>query len=367
MEERERRTPVRLGEEQSIDLMGLFSKIWDSRRMIIRWCIVGAVIGLVAGFSIPKTYRVRTILAPETQQRIGSGVSSIASMMGVSLDNSMDAIDVEMYPDVITSTPFLFNLLDLEVRTRDGQVCTSLKDYVINYQKQPWWSHVTSAPGKVMRWAVGLVKPKKEVAPADSVLNMRNLPKEERMAMKYLGSIINVDVDKKSGKTLLSLEMQDPEVAATVLETVLENLKTYMSDYRTSKSRQDVENLTKICDERKREYYAAQQAYAELTDLNRNVTRNSTKAEIQRVQQDVTLAYQVYSQVATQLEGARIKVQQSKPVFVVLEPVTVPLKKAGPSKAKMLVLFTFLAGFCAVAWALFGKDIWRKIRADKGR
>ena len=90
-------------------------------------------------------------------------------------------------------------------------------------------------------------------------------------------------------------------------------------------------------------------AYAKATDANKNVVLNSTKADLQRMQQDVTLAYEVYSQVATQLEGARIKVQQSKPVFAVLEPVTVPLKKAGPSKAKMLVLFTFLAGFCAVA------------------
>ena len=118
----------RLGEEQSLDIMGMVMKLWDSRKMIVKWCIVGAVVGLVAGFSIPKTYRTRAILAPETQQRIGSGVSSIASMMGVSLDNSMDAIDVDMYPDVVTSTPFLFNLVNLEVKTRDGEVQTTLQE-----------------------------------------------------------------------------------------------------------------------------------------------------------------------------------------------------------------------------------------------
>jgi hypothetical protein len=221
------------------------------------------------------------------------------------------------------------------------------------------------APGKAMSWAIGLLKPAKEESAADTVMNIGNLPKDTRKAMSYLGSIISVDVDKKTGKTLLSLEMQDPYVAATVLEAVLENLKTYMSDYRTSKSRQDVRNLEKICEERKKEYYDAQMAYAKATDANKNVVLNSTKADLQRMQQDVTLAYEVYSQVATQLEGARIKVQQSKPVFAVLEPVTVPLKKAGPSKAKMLVLFTFLAGFCAVAWALLGKDLWKKFKENK--
>ena len=121
-------------QEQEVDIMEIVAKLWKNRKMIIKWCLIGAVIGLVAGFSIPKTYRVSTTLAPEMQQRVGSGVSSIASMMGVSLDNSMDAIDYEMYPDVIASTPFLFKLLDLEVKTKDGQIDTTLQNYILKHQ-----------------------------------------------------------------------------------------------------------------------------------------------------------------------------------------------------------------------------------------
>ncbi len=363
MENNRRQGKSYIGEEQSIDIMGMMSRIWDGRKTVLRWCIIGAVAGLVIGFSIPKTYRVGAMLAPETQQRIGSGVSSIASMMGVSLDNSMDAIDVDMYPDVVKSTPFLFNLIDLQVETRDGKVDTTLKDYLLNYQKAPWWSYVISAPGRLVGWAMNLGGEDKAAADSVTVLNISNLPKEERAVIKYLAGAIKVDVDKKTGKTKLSLEMQDPLVAATVMEAVIENMKSYMSDYRTSKARQDVENLTKICEERKQEYYKIQNAYAALSDSNKNVVQNSTRAELQRVQQEVNLAYQVYSQVATQLEGARIKVQQSKPVFVILEPVTVPLKKAAPSKAKLLLAFTFLAGCCAVVWVLLGRDLWKKVRS----
>ncbi len=350
-------------QEQEIDIMELIAKLWKNRRMIIKWGIIGAVVGLIAGFSIPKTYKVSATLAPETQQRVGSGVSSIASMMGVSLDNSMDAIDYEMYPDVISSTPFLFELLDLEVKTRDGQIDTTLQNYIIKHQKSPWWSHVIGAPFKALGWAVSLVKSEEEGAESGEVqLELHNLPKEERMAIKYLSEKIMVSVDKKTGKTQLSLEMQDPLVAYTVMAAVLDNLKNYMSEYRTSKSRQDVENLSKICEERKQEYYAAQKAYALYTDSNKNIVQNSSKAEGQRLQQEMNLAYQVYSQVATQLEGARIKVQQDKPVFAVLKPASVPLKKAGPSKAKLLIGFAFLAGCCAAAWALWGKDLWKQFK-----
>ena len=353
-------------DEQEIDIMELISKLWKHRKMIIKWCVVGAVIGLVAGFSIPKTYKAGVTLAPETQQRMGSGVSSIASMMGVSLDNSVDAIDYEMYPDVVKSTPFLFNLLDLPVQTKDGEVNTTLKDYLLEYQKAPWWDYVISAPFKALGWAISLLKPdeKDDEEVKGAELDMYNLPKDERKVIKHLSENIMVTVDKKTGKTQMSYTAQDPLVVATVMNAVVENLKDYMSDYRTSKARQDVENLSVICEERKQDYYKAQQTYARYVDANKSVIRQSAQAESQRLQQEMNLAYQVYSQVATQLEGARIKVQQAKPVFAILDPVTVPLKKTAPSKAKMLVIFTFLAGCAAAAWVLFGEDYWKKLKEN---
>lgn len=352
-------------DEQEIDIMELISKLWKKRAMIIKWCIVGAVIGLVAGFSIPKTYSSGVTLAPETQQKTNSSVSSIASMMGVSLNNSIDAIRVEMFPDVVHSTPFIVELFDLPVEFtwEDEMVQTTLLDYMLEYQKSPWWTPVINAPFKALGWVLSLGKEKKEDVPAGP-LDPTNLPKKERGVVKYFSENIMVTVDKKSGKTSMSLQMQDPKVVATVMNAVVENLKNYMSDYRTSKSRQDVENLSVICAERKADYYKAQQAYAQYIDANKNVILHSAQAERERLQQEMNLAYQVYSQVATQLEGARIQEQQAKPVFVIIDPVTVPLKKTAPSKAKLLVIFTFLAGCCAAAWVLFGDEYWKKLKEN---
>jgi uncharacterized protein involved in exopolysaccharide biosynthesis len=173
-----------------------------------------------------------------------------------------------------------------------------------------------------------------------------------------------VNVDKKSLKTQMSLEMQDPLVVAAVMEAVTENLKNYMTDYRTSKARQDVRNLEVICEQRKADYYKAQQEYAKYIDANKNVILQSANAERERLQQEMNLAYQVYSQVATNLEGSRIQAEQAKPVFVIIENVKVPLQRSAPSKAKMLVIFTFLAGCCAAAWVLFGEEYWQKLKEN---
>ena len=352
-------------EEQEIDIMELISKLWKKRMMIIKWCVAGAIIGLVAGFSIPKTYKAGATLAPETEQRMGSGVSSIASMMGVSLDNSVDAISVEMFPDVVASTPFIYGLFDLPVtfERKDSVITTDLLDYMLEYQKSPWWSYIVQAPFKALGWVMSIGK-EKESDELPAVLDPQSLPKKVRGVVKYFRENILVNVDKKTGKTQISLEMQDPLVVATVVEAVMENLKDYMSDYRTSKVRQDVENLSLIYEQRKQDYYAAQQAYAQYVDGNRSVALRSAQAESERLQQEMNLAYQGYSQIATQLEAARIKEQEAKPVFAVLEPVAIPNQKAAPSKAKLLVIFTFLAGCCSAAWVLFGEDYWKKLKEN---
>ena len=125
MQENQMNQPY-IDDEQEIDIMELISKLWKKKTMIIKWCVVGAIIGLIAGFSIPKTYTAGVTFAPETQQKTNSSVSSIASMMGVNLNNNVDAISVEMYPDIVHSTPFIYELFDLPVtfERKDSTITT---------------------------------------------------------------------------------------------------------------------------------------------------------------------------------------------------------------------------------------------------
>ena len=365
MQENPNTTPY-YDDESEIDIMELISKLWKNRSMIIKWCIAGAIIGLVVGFSIPKTYTASVTLAPEMQQKTSNGVNSIATMMGVNLNNSVDAISVEMFPDVVHSTPFIFELFDLPVtfKHKDTVVSTTLLDYMLEYQKNPWWTPIIQFPFKVLGWFIDLVTPgyEEDEESGCGTLNPNNLPKKERGVVKFFAENIMVNVDKKSFKTQMSIEMQDPFVVATVMEAITENLKDYMSDYRTSKARQDVENLEVICQQRKADYYKAQQAYANYIDSNKNVSLQSVQVERERLQQEMNLAYQVYSQVATNLEGTRIQAEQAKPVFVVINPVMVPLKKSSPSKVKILAVLILLAGACAASWVLMGEEYWNKFK-----
>ena len=352
---------------EEIDIMEFVAKLWKNRLMIIKWGCLGVVIGLVVGFSLPKTYKASAILAPEAAESTSSGIGGIAAMMGVSITNGTDAISVEMLPDVAHSTPFIVELFDLPVQfeRKDSILNTTLFDYMVNYQQKPWWSPIMAAPMKVLSWCISLLKEKEpeEIIASKENRNLATLTKKERKVVGHFAENIIINIDKKTGKTQIEMEMQDPLVVYTTTQAVVDHLTEYMSNYRTSKVRQDIKNLTAIYEQRKADYYEAQQAYAKYVDANKNVIRQSAQAEQERLQQEMNLAYQIYSQVATQLETTRIKEQETKPIFTVLEPVAVPNQKSGPSKAKLLILFTFLAGCGAAAWTLFKDDVLEIIKS----
>lgn len=106
-------------------------------------------------------------------------------------------------------------------------------------------------------------------------------------------------------------------------------LQKYITSYRVSKAQQDCNYLEQLYKERQQEYYVAQQNYANYMDANKNVILQTVLTEGERLQNEMSLAYQVYSQVANQLQVARAKVQEAKPVFAVVEPASVPCIRQG--------------------------------------
>ena len=119
----------------------------------------------------------------------------------------------------------------------------------------------------------------------------------------------------------------------------------------------------KLYGEAKASYEDAQKKYANFVDANQNIILLSYRAEQERLQNEMNLAYQVYTQVSQQLQMARAKVQEITPVYTVVQPATVPLKPAKPNKLMILIGFMFLAGVGSVGWILFVKDLlkgWKK-------
>ena len=64
------------------------------------------------------------------------------------------------------------------------------------------------------------------------------------------------------------------------------------------------------------------------------------------------LQYNAYSQLAAQLQVAEAKVQEETPAFTTIQSATVPVRKAGPGRLKIIFIFLFLAFLGTTVWIL---------------
>lgn len=351
-------------DELQIDWMGILRQVLAIRKKLYKAAAVGVVLGILIALGTPKQYTVSITLSPEMgSSKSGSGLASMAaSFLGGSIgSDSPDALNATLTPDIVTSTPFLMELFDARVVSQDKQIDTTFTAY-LDEQKSSWMGYVLKAPGMAISGIKSLFS-NKEQEETDTVQE-GTIELNEKDAAK-LGSLrkaIVTEVDKKTAITTLSVTLQDPKVTATIADSVVSKLQQYITAYRTSKAKEDCQYLEKLYKERQQEYYDAQQRYARYVDANSNVVFQSTLAERERLQNDMNLAYQVYSQVAQQLQVARAKVQEEKPVFAVVEPAVVPLNPSGTSRKVIVLGFLFLAVAFTGAWELLGKKYWQLLK-----
>lgn len=347
-------------DELEIDWMEILRKIIAIRKTLYKAAGVGVVLGIIIALSIPKQYTVTVTLSPEMGgDKAGGGLASLASSFlgGAATSNSPDALNATLAPDIVTSTPFILELFNTRVQTLDNELDTTLVTY-LEEEKSSWFSYIAKAPGM----AIGAVKSLfTEEADTASVLNPFQLTEEEAAKVKGLRRSILAEVDKKTAMTTITVTLQDPKVTAIVADSVVAKLQQYIIDYRIKKAKEDCAYLEQLYKERQQEYYQAQSKYAHYFDSNRNIAFQSVRAEQERLQNDMSLAYQVYSQVAQQLQVARAKIQEEKPVFAVLEPATIPLEPSGTSKRVIFMGIILLTVCCTGAWILLGKEYWKKI------
>lgn len=343
-------------DEQDINLIEYAQKLWEKRIFILKGAGIAALIGLFIAFSIPKEFTTNVKLTTEkSDRRSSSSLGAIAAMAGVNLSSSTaNAITEEIYPDIVKSTPFVINLFNVKVRSIDGEIQTTVFDYLDKNYSKPWWSVIKSTVFSIPSRIIRLFKKKDNKKPE---FNPFNLTEKERKITGILKENIQVDVDLKTSLIDLSVTMQDPLVSALLTDTILKNLQKYITDYKTNKARNDEKFSLKLYNEYKTKYLTAQENYANFTDKNQNIFSHGLRAEQERLRNEMNLAYQTYSQASQQLQAARAKVQESTPAYMVIQPPMVPNKPSKPRKMIILLGFIFFGVAGCMAWVLFKDQV----------
>ena len=340
-------------QEREINLLELAAKLWANRRTMFKWMGVGVLIGLIVAFSIPREYATSVKLSPELGKTGSSGgVSALASLAGINMNSGdgADAVYPELYPDVVSSIPFMVDILSVPVTTSDDEVMT-VKEFLEEETSSPWWSTIIGLPFKAIGVVVGLFSD--DDTEGSDTLNAYSLTREQYELVKGLNERVNAEVDSKSLVVTISATMQDPKVSAQLADTVTSRLRKYVTGYRTEKARQDLYYAKKINEEARQAYYTAQKNYATASDRNQSLSSRAASIALERLQNEASLAFNLYNSTAQRVQMAEAKVQETTPVFAVVQPATVPVRPSKPSKAMILIGFVFLAFMASAAYILF--------------
>ena len=345
-------------DEIEIRLSDIIDFLKESRWLVLRFVLAFLALGALYALSKPNVYTAQVTVMPEAQSSGASklgGLGSLAGLAGISLDNlgGEDAIRPDLYPTILQSIPFALDLLKKPVYSSELEKTLTLSQFIGQMGKEGFLSGLTNlVSGDDKEPEKSAVRDPKNFSKAIEVT------KRQDDLIKVVQQTVSATYDKKSGVITVAAVEPDPVVAATVARLSLEYLTDYITNYRTGKSRQQVQFLTEQVGDSKKKYQSSEYALSNYRDKNRNLFLNTAKMEGERLQADYLLNQSVYNELSKQLAQARIKVQEETPVFKVLEPATVPLRKSGPKRTVIVLGFAVLGGILGLLYALFRR--WRR-------
>ncbi len=345
-----------------IDIVGIIKKILKEWKLLTYFVISFAVFGVIIALNTQKTYTSTVILAPELSGgTLPEGLSSLASMVGVNIggssQNGVDAIYPQIYPDVLTSSDFILKLFNVKVQQYEDTTTKTYYRHLLEDAFIPFWKYPKLLVSKIF---------KKDESKLDGHVNAFMLTKRQNEVLNEIRANVSCVVDKNTSVISISVSDFDKKVAAVMADTIQKQLRNYITIYRTQKARNDMEYTEKLYKESKAEYIRAQQKYSSYADANEDLMLVSFKAKQDELENEMQLRYNIYNQIAQQLQITKAKVQEVTPVFSVIQGASVPVKASSMPRSVMVLLYMFLGVIVDAVWILYIRDIVNKRKLKKG-
>lgn len=357
-----------IAKEGEIDLIELIQFVWSKRVSILKIVTLFMILGLLFAITARVEYEASCKLLPESEEmntpNLG-GLSGLAGMAGIDLNSisSSGVMSPEMYPELVKSTPFIFSLLNQPIPFEKlDTTLTSLvyfKDYIKVTPLEYIGEYTIGLPGNIK----SLFRDDKETVASN--YGFVRFTKQDWDLIEVLSDRIYINVDETTGAIIIRSEMPDPVAAAVIANNLVNELTIKITNYKIEKAQQNLDFTLNRFEEAKSEYNSKQNNLARFTDRNRNITNPIVQIEKERLQNELDVAFEVYKSLATQLEQAKIKVEEKTPIFTVLEPIKIPVEKSKPKRILILVISAIVGGFVSIIIFLT-KAILQKIVNKNG-
>jgi uncharacterized protein involved in exopolysaccharide biosynthesis len=315
--EQGRALPAQKDADDEISLLDLFAVLWRRRVMIIVITLIAAV-GVVA-FSVvslllpteisplPNEFTPTAIMLINNASSSGGGLSSMLSSSGLGGLASLAGVNVSA-----------------------GAAFSELAIYLVG--SNTLLDAVVDEFGLIERYEI------KEFPRASS--------------RKILKKLLTAEYDEKSGVFSISFTDTDPEFARKVVNYCVNYLDARFNELGVDKNKLQMENLEKNIRNTYDEIISLEQETRRLEQSVQqrigNMALPSVSLELNRINLELGVRQQVYSQLKVQYELLKVTMASESPVFQVLEYAEVPDMKSGPSRGLICIIVIFAAGFFSV-------------------
>lgn len=357
-------------EDDEIDLIALAKTMWDGKKTIILTVLVFMIIGLMVAMFSPKEFSASTTMVPQISNKSSKlgGLSSLAAMAGFNLDMNMETSQLSpyIYPQIVQSVPFQLEIMQTKFHFAEVPQPVTIEEYYLVLYEPGFFStlkkYTLGLPGVI----IGSIRGKKETEETwganDSIARKTiQLTEDQEIIRKMIGNSVTLETNDKEGYVTLTASFGEARLAAEVAQRGQELLQKYITEFKIEKAQAQLQFIEERFNEKKKEFRQAQASLAAFRDRNKNVTSAMARTEEERLQNEYKLAFDVYSELAKQLEQARITVKEDTPVFSIVKPVVVPLEKSKPNRPMILVIWTFLGGIIGIGW-IFGKQFLATVK-----
>jgi hypothetical protein len=291
-----------------------------------------------------------------------NALAGMGGLLGVNIPQMSVSSDFspELYEDIVLSDAFLSDLLAEKIPLNElGKDSTTIEAYLNNHQPVPFYKSL----GLLDVGSVSNMKPvvfnkvkqgTNRSSVVDSVITPGMLfsvkvPPIVKLGNNKLGSISNlksrivVNFEEKECK--VTVRMPNGFISAITCQFVLKKLIDYITFQKTHKQQNNILFLESRYAEAESNYKQAQQRLAGFKDNSLGAIFQTFQAREQVLNNDVTLTFTLFNQIATQLEQAKIELKKETPVFSFLKPINIPEGPASNGYLRNTAIYVLLGMF----------------------
>lgn len=357
--------PVTPIADDEIDLIALAKTFWSGRRTVLISILICGILGFFIAIFSSKEFVATAIMVPsssDASSKLGGlgGLGGLAAMAGINIGSATGSeLSPTVFPQIVSSLPFQLELMKTPINFQEFSEPVTFFDYYTTVQKPNLFLKYTLGLPGVLLTAIKGKQPDKLVTSEEN--KPIELTDKQRDVRLILSELISLEVNSKEGTLTLSTKMPEARAAAQLGQRALELLQQYIIEFKIKKAKANLDFVQQRYDETAQKYEAAQQRLAAFSDRNKNVSLATAKTEETRLNSQYNLIYSVYSELAKQLEQAKIQVKQDTPVFTIIEPISVPTKKSKPNRPMILFIWLFLGGVIGTG-VVFGRGYLSSVK-----